>query len=311
MLPFAKPYIGHLTQYAYLEELLASESNFTSSVKQQINKVVPTTFKGYDVTRGVLIFILLVLHARVSGLQFRVSTKLEYYEEEDELQKFIEEKNISSEVDSSAMQTLRGRLDSIKNASKKDRKALVRDFMEIKQQLDIMGRNLIFLSIDMVGSTVLKTGSDPISVAFLFDEYNAMVSQILKENQYLKMSSTPDGVMACFEAPDKAINAAQTLIKTLPEFNEKIKFQKGEVKIRCGANMGFVYYDENEPLENISDHTIDIAGHMQKYAEPNSIYAPMHLVNQLANPQGFEDLHKEIDGCKVYRWEVEVKQASQ
>ena len=40
---------------------------------------------------------------------------------------------------------------------------------------------------------------------------------------------------------------------------------------RCGVNAGYVHFDEATPMEAMSDRVIDIAGHMQKYAEPNTV----------------------------------------
>jgi hypothetical protein len=46
-----------------------------------------------------------------------------------------------------------------------------------------------------------------------------------------------------------------------------VKLIKTDFSVRCGVNAGFVYFDETTPLE--ADRVIDVAGHMQKYADPS------------------------------------------
>ena len=56
------------------------------------------------------------------------------------------------------------------------------------------------------------------------------------------------------------------------------------------------------PMEEMSDRTIDIAGHMQKYADPDSIYISKQSVDTLEGDYGFTPIDKNIDGREVYVW---------
>ena len=55
------------------------------------------------------------------------------------------------------------------------------------------------------------------------------------------------------------------------EVNRTVKSMRRDFVVRCGVNSGFVYFDESMPLEEVSDRVIDIAGHMQKHAKPNTV----------------------------------------
>ena len=97
-----------------------------------------------------------------------------------------------------------------------------------------MGRELAFLSIDVVGSTAMKEKESAAAAQIDFAEYRKMV--------------------------------------------------------------------ESTPLEQVSDRVIDIAGHMQKYAEPNAVAIPKSAIKPLAEPDGFSPTDKVIDGLEVYTW---------
>jgi len=47
---------------------------------------------------------------------------------------------------------------------------------------------------------------------------------------------------------------------------------RADFKVRIGINSGQVLFDERVPMGEMSSRVIDIAGHMQKYAEVNTIY---------------------------------------
>jgi hypothetical protein len=108
--------------------------------------------------------------------------------------------------------------------------------------------------------------------------------------------------MACFSNIDTAVKAGQGVINSLDHFNRNVKLMKSEFAVRCGVNSGFLYMDESTPLEQVSDRVIDIAGHMQKYAEPNTVAVPKSAIKPLANAGGFAPTDKVVDGLEVYSW---------
>ncbi|MFT5414267.1 MAG: hypothetical protein ACI915_000577, partial [Gammaproteobacteria bacterium] len=69
-----------------------------------------------------------------------------------------------------------------------------------------------------------------------------------------------------------------------------------------GINSGLVLYDVVVPLEEMSDRVIDIAGHMQKYADENSIFINKYAVQDDIFLSGFVPANTEVDGCEVLMW---------
>ena len=97
--------------------------------------------------------------------------------------------------------------------------ALLKVMAEAKRQLESMGRDLAFLSIDVVDSTKMKIGEDKTFIEHDFHEYKNLVDGKLRSNGSLKAAWTPDGVMACFPTIDAALKAAKDVIGGLDAFN--------------------------------------------------------------------------------------------
>ena len=74
------------------------------------------------------------------------------------------------------------------------------------------------------------------------------------------------------------------------------KLIKTDFSVRCGVNAGFVYFDETTPLETMTDRVIDVAGHMQKYADPNTVAVAQNIVEPLNDRAGFAPAKRVVDG---------------
>ena len=110
--------------------------------------------------------------------------------------------------------------------------------------------------------------------------------------------------MICFSTAEAAVSAAKQVINDLKHFNTHVKAMRSDFRVRCGINAGEVLFDDTVPMEEMSDRSIDIAGHMQKYAEENTIYIGKHVIEEMptASDLDFEPASKEVDGCEVYSW---------
>lgn len=184
------------------------------------------------------------------------------------------------------------------------REELLEILAQAKKSLDEHKRVVAFLSMDVMDSTGMKAGEEPAIAARDFGKYKLLVEDAIKANNYLKAAWTPDGVMICFGSAADAIKAGQQLINGLEDFNKNVKALRQDFRVRAGVNAGKVLFDDAVPMEEMSDRVIDIAGHMQKYAEGDSIY-----INAAVLPQGmpgFQPVSKDIDGCKVTCWRAKT-----
>lgn len=183
-----------------------------------------------------------------------------------------------------------------------NRQDLLRVFAETKKKLDSFGREVAFLAVDVVGSAQMKAGEDPASVQYDFAEYRKLVERIFRARGVLKTAWTPDGVMACFAHVEDACQAGKDVIKSLKAFNRDVKISKADFAVRCGVNAGLVYFDDSTPLETISDRVIDVAGHMQKHAEPNTVLIARKVIEPLRQLEEFTHTSQIIDGYEASVW---------
>jgi len=193
-------------------------------------------------------------------------------------------------------------LDPVKTAKKGDREQLLKEFAQTKKKLGATERDLAFLAIDVVDSTGMKQGEEKAIVEHDFKEYKRYVERVLTTYGCLKSTWTPDGVMSCFTTVDAAVQGAREVVRGLGKFNREIKIMRGDFAVRCGVNSGFVYFHESLPLEEVSDRVIDIAGHMQKNAMPNSGRVAKPAIELLNERVGFEPSRRTVDVYEVYEW---------
>lgn len=194
------------------------------------------------------------------------------------------------------------RMEDMQDVSRSDREELLKTFAQIKKKLDETGRDLAFLSIDVVDSTGMKRGEERASIEHDFRMYKMHVEKALAAHNCLKSTWTPDGVMGCFDDVDAAIGAARAIVTGLDEFNGLVKTMKREFQVRCGVNSGYVYFDEAQPLEELSDRVLDVAGHLQKNAEPCTICVAQPAIEPTLSRDGFTASGKIVDGYQVYEW---------
>jgi len=297
LLPLAIPYIKDALSFKGIRAAL----NIEKSISLFIHGIIPTKIAGKDVTRWIVIVAAILLSWLFSNLRERYRdkiTKLKVRRDYEELKKQV---HLSDNA--KVLTPLREKLESLQPMHRKDREELLKLFAETKRKLDTMGRDLAFLSIDIVDSTGLKESEEKATIEYDFKEYKRFIENKLTTNGALKSTWTPDGVMTCFPTVDAAVRAARDVIEGLDAFNKNVKTLKKDFKVRCGINSGYVYFDESIPLEEISDRVIDIAGHLQKQASPNNICIAKPAIEPLQERAGFVPTSKVVDGYEVYMWE--------
>lgn len=186
-------------------------------------------------------------------------------------------------------------------SDKRSREELVRQMVEAKRELDAMSKDVAFLALDVVESTNMKLGEDPAFIEHDFREFKTMVEAETFRG-LLKSAWTPDGAMMCFDSLERAVRAAQSMLRQLPVFNTDTRMMGTPFRVRCGVNAGRVPYDPGTPMEAMSHNVIDVAGHMQKYADPDTIYVAAELIRARGAKWGFDPADAEVDGYEVFVW---------
>ena len=303
ILPYPLRYVENADQYEYLQKAVDLGTRARVRLGAKVQEWVPTHIAGADRTMWILVggFLLVeIAAARVGGL---FGARADYLKLKRKVESWQQEMGLAK--DSAVASSLNAKLEALKEGSKGDREELLRIFAETKRKLSGMGRELAFLSIDIVDSTKMKIGEDQETIEYDFKQYKTFVDEILKANGVIKVAWTPDGIMACFSNIDTAVKTGKDVIRGLKQFNRDVKLMKSDFRVRCGVNSGYVYMDDDVPLEDVSDRVIDIAGHMQKHAEPMTVSVAKTVVEPLTDREGFEETPKIVDGYQVYAWSGE------
>jgi len=190
--------------------------------------------------------------------------------------------------------------------SEKGRDQLLKRYREIEDALKTARRKrCAFLSVDVVGSTTMKQGESETAISATFQAYEEMLKEIFEQHAAWKSAWTPDGVMVCFLQLDLAVAAGQAILRRLKDFNQKHNKLRTSFRVRSGLNDGEVAIFEDSKLEKVVDHTIDVAGHMQKEGRPNALWLGASVYNALGEKGGFRKTNSEVDGMIVYEWSAD------
>jgi class 3 adenylate cyclase len=191
--------------------------------------------------------------------------------------------------------------------SERARRRLLQRYQEIADALKGAGRKrCAFLSVDVAGSTQMKESEQEMAVTVTFQAYMQMLEDIFVRYGAWKQSWTPDGVMACFLDADLAVAAGQAVLRSLRKFNLTQNLLRSRIAVRCGVNAGEVPIFEDSKLEKIAHRVIDVTGHLQKHASPNTLWLSAEVVNRLGDKSGFRAVEKQVDGHRVYEWSPRV-----
>jgi len=182
------------------------------------------------------------------------------------------------------------------------RMSLLREYAVAKRMLSEAQKEMAFLAVDVAGSTKMKLGEEKISIEHAFAEYKKFLERIFRECRVYKVAWTPDGVMTCFSSADDATTAGRKIITDLDFFNRDVHQLRTKFRVRAGVNIGVVLIPEDKPLEEISDHTIDVAGHLQKEAEVDTLWVSSEVHERLMDRSGFTRMDTQVDGHEVFAW---------
>jgi class 3 adenylate cyclase len=191
-----------------------------------------------------------------------------------------------------------------KSRQQASRKMAIASYAEARAVLAATEMELTFLSLDIVGSTQMKHGEDPYVIEQSFTDYRALVERALLGHGAYKQTWTPDGQMAAFHSAQAAVDCACEILLALADFNRSTSRLRTEFRIRAGANSGTVSTDDETPMEMMSDFSIDVAGHLQKYADPDSLWISEKVHAALSDASGFEPAERDVDGHHIYVWKT-------
>ncbi len=154
----------------------------------------------------------------------------------------------------------------------RERQDLLRQLVTLQDKLKSGEQHITIVSVDLVGSTQLKSGADPLSVEFTFTEYHQFVEQTAKRFQGRIHSTAGDGVTLAFDHAHQAFAASKFLQTAILEFNTFRNKLGTPLVMRVGIHSGSVVTPKAGDITSLNfAHVIDMAAHIQKVCPPGGI----------------------------------------
>src|SRR5579872_2416362 len=139
----------------------------------------------------------------------------------------------------------------------------------LSDYLKLSARTSTFVSIDVVGSTQIKTGQNEQDIIYTFLAYHKLVSDLTYVHHGEVITITGDGMMCRFQRAEDAAGLAQDLLGQIPSFNKKQNHLTQPLSLRVGIHTGEVYESDALASGQMISKTLDIAAKLQQTAGPN------------------------------------------
>lgn len=185
-----------------------------------------------------------------------------------------------------------------------ERLDLLKQMVDIQDKLRAKEQKAAFLSLDLIGSTKMKQGADPLAVEFTFSEYHRFVESITSRNGGQLHSTAGDGVVCVFENSAMAFRAARQIQSGFFEFNTMRNRLVQPLQLRAGIDYGSIVPQGEGAKETDFSGVIDFACHIQKECPAGAVaISPSAIAEMSADDAILATDSIEVDGeaCRVWR----------
>lgn len=181
---------------------------------------------------------------------------------------------------------------------------LIEERVKIDEEISrLFEKEATFLDIDVVSSKKLREEEpDLIISTYSFEQYYKYIKEKVEENHGKVLNACGDEVMAWFELPDNAISCALAIFKWRDDFNKRRNKLKNSFQFRIGINTGVALIDEQRG-KAFSKGVLDLAGHLQKEAEPGIFLISENTYSTLKTMPNFQR-YKYIKRDKIWGYKI-------
>ncbi|MBV6456905.1 MAG: hypothetical protein HONBIEJF_00009 [Fimbriimonadaceae bacterium] len=185
------------------------------------------------------------------------------------------------------------------------RQEIIRLVVVCQEQLGQYRQHAAFVSVDVVGSTMLRQGLPELDSEHAFSTFRRFVESIVFRHDGQVQMSAGDGIMAMFFEDRLALQFARDVLESLEEFNGKHNRIGKSFALRIGISAGDMAIDQELSLGQLQSPIIDRAASLQKCAPVNTIVIGFELESQARALLG--DLEtSEDDDVSGYVWRVKA-----
>lgn len=193
-----------------------------------------------------------------------------------------------------------------------ERQELLNQLIEIQDKLRATEQHLVFMSVDVVGSTKMKLSADPLAVEYTFNEFHKYVEAVTRKHGGTVHSTAGDGVTCAFTHPSQAFSAGKNLQVGLVELNQFRNRVGMPLRLRVGIHAGQVLAPSKDDVRSVNfSDVIDIAAHMQKLCPVGGVAISEAAAQFL--PGGGKTMHGEqleAEGVRGWIWQPKTVSAT-
>lgn len=164
-----------------------------------------------------------------------------------------------------------------------------------------------FLDVDVVNSYGMKaetTRADHIVLSF--ERFRTFVGAVVEESGGHVLNSNGDELMCYFESTLDSVRAGARILDRLRGFNESSNLLALPFQFRLGIHTGRCLVDLDQGVAY--SPVLDVAGHLQKLAEPDSLLVSDQTLKALPEDLPFERAGEmEREGFAYYRLTGDVE----
>jgi len=140
-----------------------------------------------------------------------------------------------------------------------------------------------FLDVDVVASRGMKGEREkPEHIVVSFERFRAFVAAICGEFAGQVLNSNGDELMCFFERAGDAVRAGSAVLARLDEFNRTQNLLSRPFRFRLGIHTGLSLVDLEAGVAY--SEVLDLAGHIQKLAEPDTLLISRATLDALSEP---------------------------
>lgn len=155
--------------------------------------------------------------------------------------------------------------------------------LELEREIESFQMTGSFLDVDVVSSRAMKSsGERPEHIIVSFERFRGFVSAICVEFGGQVLNSNGDELMCFFEQAREAVLAGCAILDRLAAFNREQNLLARPFRFRLGAHTGESLVDLEAGVAY--SEVLDLAGHIQKCAAPDSLVISEATLAALGNP---------------------------
>jgi hypothetical protein len=176
-------FVDNPRAYWATAQVLQYQEQVVRFASPRLQRYMPTRIGGKDRTDWILVAGFAIVAIASASLRNGIISRVTARQMRTQLERWKE--SMQLQEGSKAAAALNSRFKGFEDAGRVSRADLLRAFAEAKKNLDALGREVAFLSVDVVGSMAMKEHEESASIQYDFSEYRKLVEATFAEDGVL------------------------------------------------------------------------------------------------------------------------------